>query len=470
MPVEPWSIFPPEINARRLDGHAGGALQASTKYQQLAGKLATDAVTSMSNIKDLALSNPGHVADALVASGTKQMNYIEGQAANAMGTAAQLAGVGQASMAARAMRVPDAIIQQNRALYHQATANAWWSPAAAAVAAAAAAAYASMWQVNALSGTAFDTAAVAGSQAIPMVSPIPSLPGGVKGVPTAPKSLVPTSVIKDSPAISNALRESQSAARQMVTPVDGLRGGGLGSGRGMPQVAGNPGELAARGGIPKMESYNPQIGAYNPQGMAGSTHTTRSSLASMPSYSPSGSGMSGGMPLGAGMTGTGTGARSGLGSLSFNHSGPGGASGSLRGGSSGLRAGRAAGAGSGLGSGSGSSAGAGAGTGSAGSPSAAVRGGALGGSAGMHGEKALGGRMGPAYSGVNAADKSLTTVGNQTRAGTAGGMGPGMAGARRGGHGTEEHATQASYIAKDVSFESLEEKRAHDKKQRELFR
>lgn len=465
MPVEPWSIFPPEINARRLDGHAGGALQASTKYQQLAGKLATDAVTSMSNIKDLALSNPGHVADALVASGTKQMNYIEGQAANAMGTAAQLAGVGQASMAARAMRVPDAIIQQNRALYHQATANAWWSPAAAAVAAAAAAAYASMWQVNALSGTAFDTAAVAGSQAIPMVSPIPSLPGGVRGVPTSPKSLVPTNVIKDSPAISNALRESQSAARQMITPVDGLRGGGLGSGRGMPQVAGNPGGLAARGGIPKLESYTPA-------GLPGSTHTTRSSLASMPSYSPSGSGMSGGMPLGAGMTGTGTGARSGLGSLSFNHSGPGGASGSLRGGSSGLRAGRAAGAGSGLGSGAGSSAGAGAGTGagSAGSPSAAVRGGALGGSAGMHGEKALGGRMGPAYSGVNAADKSLTTVGNQTRAGTAGGMGPGMAGARRGGHAHDEHATQASYIAKDVSFESLEEKRAHDKKQRELFR
>ena len=88
----------------------------------------------------------------------------------------------------------------------------------------------------------------------------------------------------------------------------------------------------------------------------------------------------------------------------------------------------------------------------------------------MHAEKALGGRMGPAYSGVSATDKSLTTVGNQTRAGTTGGMGPGMAGARRGGHATEEHATQASYIAKDVSFESLEEKRARDKKQRELFR
>lgn len=453
MPVEPWSIFPPEINARRLDGHAGGALQASTKYQQLAGKLATDAVTSMGNIKDLALSNPGHVADALISSGTKQMNYIEGQAANAMGTAAQLAGVGQASIAARAMRVPDAIIQQNRALYHQATANAWWSPAAAAVAAAAAAAYASMWQVNALSGTAFDTAAVAGSQALPMVSPVPSLPGGVRGVPSTPKSLVPTSVIKDSPAISNALRDSQSAARQMITPVDGLRGGGLGSGRGMPQVAGNPGDLAARGGIPKLDSYSPA-------GLPGSTHTTRSSLASMPSYSPSGSGMSGGMPLGAGMTGTG--ARSGLGSLSFNHGGSGGSA-------------RVAGLGRGMGSrsgiGTGSGAGSGTGAGGAGSPAAAVRGGgALGGSAGMHGEKALGGRMGPAYSGVNAADKSLTTVGNQTRAGTAGGMGPGMAGARRGGHGADEHATQASYIAKDVTFESLEEKRAHDKKQHELFK
>lgn len=456
MPVEPWSIFPPEINARRLDGHAGGALQASTKYQQLAGKLATDAVTSIGNIKDLALSNPGHVADALISSGTKQMNYIEGQAANAMGTAAQLAGVGQASMAARAMRIPDAIIQQNRALYHQATANAWWSPAAAAVAAAAAAAYASMWQVNALSGTAFDTAAVAASQALPMASPVPSLPGGVRGVPSSPKSLVPTSVIKDSPAISHALRDSQSAARQMITPVDGLRGGGLGSGRGMPQVAGNPGDLAARGGIPKLESYSPA-------GLPGSTHTTRSSLASMPSYSPSGSGMSGGMPVGAGMTGTG--ARSGLGSLSFNHGGSGGGSARVAG------LGRSMGSRSGIGTGSGAGAGSGTGAGGAGSPAAAVRGGgALGGSAGMHGEKALGGRMGPAYSGVNAADKSLTTVGNQTRAGTAGGMGPGMAGARRGGHGTEEHATQASYIAKDVSFESLEEKRAHDKKQRELFK
>ena len=457
MPVEPWSIFPPEINARRLDGHAGGALQASTKYQQLAGKLATDAVTSIGNIKDLALSNPGHVADALIASGTKQMNYIEGQAANAMGTAAQLAGVGQASIAARAMRIPDAIIQQNRALYHQATANAWWSPAAAAVAAAAAAAYASMWQVNALSGTAFDTAAVAASQALPMASPVPSLPGGVRGVPSSPKSLVPTSVIKDSPAISNALRDSQSAARQMITPVDGLRGGGLGSGRGMPQVAGNPGDLAARGGIPKLESYSPA-------GLPGSTHTTRSSLASMPSYSPSGSGMSGGMPVGAGMTGTG--ARSGLGSLSFNHGGSGGGSARVAG------LGRSTGTRSGIGTGAGSGTGSGAGTGAsgAGSPAASVRGGALGGSTGMHAEKALGGRMGPAYSGVNAADKSLTTVGNQTRAGTAGGMGPGMAGARRGGHGTDEHATQASYIAKDVSYESLEEKRAHDKKQRELFK
>lgn len=460
MPVEPWSIFPPEINARRLDGHAGGALQASAKYQQLAGKLATDAVTSISNIKDLALSNPGHVADALISSGTKQMNYIEGQAANAMGTAAQLAGVGQASMAARAMRVPDAIIQQNRMLYHQATANAWWSPAAAAVAAAAAAAYASMWQVNALSGTAFDTAAVAASQALPMVSPVPSLPGGVRGVPSSPKSLVPTRVIKDSPAISNALRDSQSAARQMITPIDGLRGGGLGSGRGMPQVAGHPGNLAARGGIPKLDSYNPA-------GLPGSTHTTRSSLASLPTYSPSGSGMSGGMPLGAGMAGTG--ARSGLGSLSFNHGGSGGGSARVAGlgRSMGTRSGIGTGTGAGSGTGTGAS-----GAGGAGSPAAAVRGagGALGGSAGMHAEKALGGRMGPAYSGVNAADKSLTTVGNQTRAGTAGGMGPGMAGARRGGHGTEEHATQASYIAKDVSFESLEEKRAHDKKQREMFR
>lgn len=469
MPVEPWSIFPPEINARRLDGHAGGALQASAKYQQLAGKLATDAVTSINNVKDLALSNPGHVADALIASGTKQMNYIEGQAANAMGTAAQLAGVGQASIAARAMRIPDAIIQQNRALYHQATANAWWSPAAAAVAAAAAAAYASMWQVNALSGTAFDTAAVAGSQALPMVSPIPSLPGGVRGVPSSPKSLVPTSVIKDSPAISNALRDSQSAARQMITPVDGLRGGGLGSGRGMPQVAGNPGDLAARGGVPSLNpTVNPALESYNSAGLPGSTHTTRSSLASMPSYSPSGSGMSGGMPVGAGMTGTG--ARSGLGSLSFNH---GGAGGSARVAGLGRSMGTRSGIGTGAGSGAGSGAGTGAsGAGGAGSPAAAVRGagGALGGSAGMHGEKALGGRMGPAYSGVNAADKSLTTVGNQTRAGTAGGMGPGMAGARRGGHGTEEHATQASYIAKDVSFESLEEKRAHDKKQREMFR
>lgn len=466
MPVEPWSIFPPEINARRLDGHAGGALQASAKYQQLAGKLATDAVTSINNVKDLALSNPGHVADALIASGTKQMNYIEGQAANAMGTAAQLAGVGQASIAARAMRIPDAIIQQNRALYHQATANAWWSPAAAAVAAAAAAAYASMWQVNALSGTAFDTAAVAGSQALPMVSPIPSLPGGVRGVPSSPKSLVPTSVIKDSPAISNALRDSQSAARQMITPVDGLRGGGLGSGRGMPQVAGNPGDLAARGGVPSLNpAVNPALESYNSAGLPGSTHTTRSSLASMPSYSPSGSGMSGGMPVGAGMTGTG--ARSGLGSLSFNHGGSGGGSARVAGlgRSMGTRSGIGTGAGAGSGAGTGAS-----GAGGAGSPAAAVRGGALGGSAGMHGEKALGGRMGPAYSGVNAADKSLTTVGNQTRAGTAGGMGPGMAGARRGGHGTEEHATQASYIAKDVSFESLEEKRAHDKKQRELFK
>lgn len=469
MPVEPWSIFPPEINARRLDGHAGGALQASAKYQQLAGKLATDAVTSINNVKDLALSNPGHVADALIASGTKQMNYIEGQAANAMGTAAQLAGVGQASMAARAMRIPDAIIQQNRALYHQATANAWWSPAAAAVAAAAAAAYASMWQVNALSGTAFDTAAVAGSQALPMVSPIPSLPGGVRGVPSSPKSLVPTSVIKDSPAISNALRDSQSAARQMITPVDGLRGGGLGSGRGMPQVAGNPGDLAARGGVPSLNpavnpAANPALESYNSAGLPGSTHTTRSSLASMPSYSPSGSGMSGGMPMGAGMTGTG--ARSGLGSLSFNHGGSGGGSARVAG------LGRSTGTRSGIGTGAGSGTGSGAGTGAsgAGSPAASVRGGALGGSTGMHAEKALGGRMGPAYSGVNAADKSLTTVGNQTRAGTAGGMGPGMAGARRGGHGTDEHATQASYIAKDVSYESLEEKRAHDKKQRELFK
>ena len=86
----------------------------------------------------------------------------------------------------------------------------------------------------------------------------------------------------------------------------------------------------------------------------------------------------------------------------------------------------------------------------------------------MNAEKALGGRMGPAYSGVSATDKTLTTVGNQTRAGTTGAMGPGMAG-RRGGHATEEKATQATYIAKDVSFESLEKKRAFDKKQRDLF-
>ncbi|PZP03612.1 MAG: hypothetical protein DI609_00670 [Corynebacterium urealyticum] len=460
MPMEPWFVFPPEVNARRLAGHSGGALQAGAKYQSLAAKLSTDVVGFLTNMKDIAVATPGHVADAIAHSGTKQAKYIEGQAANAAATGAQLTGVGNAAMVARASLIPEPVIAQNRAVFREAAKNAWWSAPAAAVATAAGATYAMMWTINALAGTGFDTAATLGSQPIPMLSPIPSLPGGVRGVPSTPKALMPSKMITNSPAVSAALQDSQAAARQLITPADGLRAGGLGSGRGMPQVAGNPGEFAARGGVP-------QLGAYNPQGMAGSTHTTRSSLASLPSYSPSGSGMSGGMPVGA--TGLGTGARSGIGSLSFNHSGSG--SGSMRIGGGGVRAARAAGTGSGLGSGAGSSSGAGAGAGAgAGSPTAAVRGGALGGSAGMHAEKALGGRMGPAYSGVSATDKSLTTVGNQTRAGTAGGMGPGMAGARRGGHATEEHATQASYIAKDVSFESLEEKRAHDKKQRELFR
>lgn len=470
MPFEPWFVFPPEVNARRLQGHSGGALQAGAKYQNLATRLATDAVTFLGNMKELFVVTPGQVGDAIMSSGTKQAKYVEGQAAKAAATGAQLAGVGNAAMVARATLIPEYLVAQNRAIFKEAAANSWWSPPAAAVATAAGATYAVMWTVNALAGTGFDAAAAAGSQPIPMMTPLPSLPGGVRGVPSVPKALMPEKMITNSPAISSALRDSQSVAKQLITPVDGVRAGGLGSGRGMPQVAGNPGAWASRGGIPTLDGKS-AMGSYpgaGANGLLGSTHTSGSNLSTLPSYSPSGSGMAGGMPVGTGMAGTG--ARSGIGSLSFNHQA--GSSGSLRiGGGGGARGMRAAGTGSGLGSGSSAGAGTGAGTGAgagAGTPGAAVRGGALGGSAGMNAEKALGGRMGPAYSGVSATDKTLTTVGNQTRAGTTGAMGPGMAG-RRGGHATEEKAGQVSYIAKEVSFESLEKKRAFDKKQRDLF-
>lgn len=480
MAMEPWFLYPPEANYRRLSGSSAGSRAAAQTYRAMSVAIIEDGQEQYSNAMQLAEANIGAVGEKIEQVGRDQLRYSEQLAVQAFQAAGQLNSVADRADSTRAWRVPLSIIENNKMWQKTAMEQMWWNPSAPVILASAVAAYGAMWATNATVGTVFDVAATVQSLPVEVKSPPMSvtygtlLPKTIAGGPatidrnglntllnqiTRPEQagqlLTPSAPQTMSPAVQNALANSESVAHQMIRPIDGLRGGGLGTGDTMPYVGANPTQAYPRGGIPEL-----------------STQTTRGGLATaqrgdIAAFNPAAAtGMRPGLTPGMG-SGSGAGS-SGLRMPGLSGSGLG----------SGL-------SGSGL---SGSGLGSGAGSGAT-SPVAARTGGALGGMrAGGAGAGAgagsVGGRVGPAFTGVSPMDKTLgsmqqaggttgtaagagaNTVGQQAR----GGVGP--MGMGRGNQQQREQSGSAAraYVAQEVSFTSLKDEEELARRRDDMFK
>ena len=474
MAMEPWFLYPPEANYRRLSGSSAGARAAAGTYYTMAAALIVEGQDQYANAKQLAEANIGAVGDGIGRVGLDQMRYSEELAMQARDAAVQLNSVANRADNTRAWRVPLAAIENNKLWQKTAIRQLPWNPAAPAILSSALAVYAGMWTINASTGTAFDVNAMRNSLPVQVKSPpmsvaygtnvtVPKVDGatsleradvnsllrqitrpeqaGVPLTPPAPNTLAPE--------VQNALANSEYVAQQMTRPIDGLRGGGLGTGETMPYVGANPTQAYPRGGIPSL-----------------STQTTRGATATaergdVAAFNPT----------------TTTGARPGVGTSLGTNAGLGSGTGA-RGGTSGLRMPGLSGV-KGLGAGTSST-----------SPVAALRaGGAGAGSvggmrAGGSGAGSVGGRVGPAFTGINPADKTLGamqkggavgatagagagTVGQQARGMGVGPMGMGRAGQQQQrGQSGGQHA----YIAQEVSFTSLKDEEELARRRDDMFK
>lgn len=486
MAMEPWFLYPPEANFRRLSGSSAGAKAAAGTYYLMAAAIAEDGQEQFDNAMQLAEANIGAVGEKIEQVGRDQLRYSEELALQAFSASTQLNAVANRADSTRAWRVPLSIIENNKMWQREAAKQMWWNPAAPAILAGALTAYGAMWAANATTGTVFDVAATRQAMPVEVKSPPMSvtygtnLPKTIAGGPTsidradlnallnqitrpeqAGQLLTPSAPQTMSPAVQNALANSEAVAHQMIRPIDGLRGGGLGTGDTMPYVGANPTQAYPRGGIPEL-----------------STQTTRGALATaqrgdVAAFNPAAATASGMRPgLAPGM-----GSGSGTGSSGLRMPGMPGMSGS---GTSGLRMPGLSGSGLGPGAGSGAT-----------SPVAARAGGALGGmraggaGAGSGvGAGSVGGRVGPAFTGVSPMDKTLGAMQQAgATSGTAAGAGSGTVGqqARGGvgpmgmGRGNQQQREQSgpgthAYVAQEVSFTSLKDEEELARRRDDMFR
>lgn len=512
MAMEPWFLYPPEANYRRLSGSSVGARSAASTYQVMSAAIAEDGHEQYTNALELAEANIGAVGEKIEQVGRDQFLYSEQLSLQASQAGAQLDAVANRADSTRARRVPMSIIENNKLWQKTAMEQMWWNPAAPAILASALTAYGAMWAVNATTGTVFDVGAARQAMPVQVKSPPMSvtygtnLPKTVVGGTTsidradlnallkqiarpeqASQVLTPSAPQTMSPAVQNALANSEAVAHQMIRPIDGLRGGGLGTGDTMPYVGANPTQSYPRGGIPELTTQTTH-GALAPVADRADLAAFNPAAGGMrPGVAP---GMSQGMSQGTsqgtsrGMTqGMGTGPRYGTGAGTK-------AAGMRMPGFNRSSLGSGAGSGAGAGSGSTSPISAARAGGGAGSLGGMRSGGALGGMrAGGTGTGAgagagsVGGRMGPAFTGVNPMDKTLGSIQQAGSTGTTAGSGTGTVGqqARGGvgpmgmGRGNQQQREQSgsgarAYVAQEVSFTSLKDEEELARRRDDMFR
>lgn len=467
MAMEPWFLYPPEANFRRLSGTSAGARSAATTYYAMSQAIRADGDEQYRNAQQLAEANVGAVGEQVLRVGSMQQRYSDTLATQAWAAGTQLKDVAERADATRAWRVPMSIIENNKLWQKEAMKQMWWNPAAPAVLAAAVAAYGAMWTINATTGTVFDVAATRNALPVEVMSPPMSVSYGtnlekatvgtaqaidrsqlhgllsqITRPEQASKVLTPPAAQTMSPAAQNALANSEYVAQQMIRPIDGVRGGGLGSGETMPYVGANPTIAYPRGGVPTLTTQTTRGDLATAQR---ADMTAFSPMATTPGLRP---GMSTGMGTGAGASGMRIPGFSGLGT------GAGGAHATGTSPASALRAGMASKAGS------------------------------IGGMrAGGAGAGALGGRVGPAFTGVSPADKTLGAMQKAGSVGATTGSGAGTVGTQgRGvgmgpmgmGRGQQQQRSQSSgthaYIAQEVSFTSLKDEEELARRRDDMFK
>lgn len=493
MAMEPWFLYPPEANYRRLSGSSAGARSAASTYQVMAAAIAEDGHEQYANAMELAEANIGAVGEKIEQVGRDQLRYSEQLSLQAFQAGMQLNAVANRADSTRAWRVPLSIIENNKLWQKTAMEQMWWNPAAPAILASALTAYGAMWSVNATTGTVFDVAAARQAMPVQVKSPPMSVTYGtnlpktvVDGLTSidradlnallkqitrpeqASQILTPSAPQTMSPAVQNALANSESVAHQMIRPIDGLRGGGLGTGNTMPYVGANPTQAYPRGGIPELSTQTTRgalataqrsdLAAFNPATAGGMRPGVAPSMTQ---------GMTQGMShsMGSGLgSGTGTGTKStGLRMPGFNGSRIGSGAGAGSGSTSPLSATRAGGGSGALGG---------------------MRAGGAGAGAGARaGAGSVGGRMGPAFTGVNPMDKTLGSMQQAGSTGTTTGSGTGTVGqqARGGmgpmgmGRGNQQQREQSgsgayAYVAQEVSFTSLKDEEELARRRDDMFK
>lgn len=478
MAMEPWFLYPPEANYRRLSGSSAGSRMAAQTYQLMSAAIIEDGQEQYNNAMQLAEANVGAVGEKIEQVGRDQLRYSEQLAFQAFSAGTQLNSVATRADSTRRWRVPLSIIENNKLWQKTAAKQLWWNPAAPAILATAIAAYGAMWATNATTGTVFDVAAA--RQAVPVQVKSPpvsvtygtNLPKTIAGGPTsidradlndllskitrpdqAGQLLTPSAPQTMSPAVQNALANSESVAHQMIRPIDGLRGGGLGTGDTMPYVGANPTQAYPRGGIPELSTQTTRGG--------GLATADRADVAAFNPSAATSTGMRPGLTPGLG-SGSGSGT-SGLRMPGLSGSGLGSGAGS--GGTSPLSAAKAGGVG-GM---------------RAGGSIGGMRAGGAGGGAGAG---SVGGRMGPAFTGVSPVDKTLGSMQQAgSAAGTTAGAGAGTVGqqARGGmapmgmGRGGQQQREQSgsgthAYVAQEVSFTSLKDEEELARRRDDMFK
>lgn len=260
MSMEPWFLFPPEANFRRLEGTPSPARAAAAEYHEMAAGFHSEAQNQYNNAMALAESNIGHVGEKIEQVGRAQREYINELAQQAHVAAQRLTDVADKSDITRKFRIPLEAIEENKAWQEAAKAQLPFNPAAPAILAAALAAYGAMWTINASAGTAFDTAAVKNSLPVSISPPPMSLALNSPHVGQMTETLGQLPMQTHGPAVTKSLTDSQAVAQQMITPINGLRGGGLGSGRTMPYVGANPTLGYPRGGMPEFRTTRSLLG------------------------------------------------------------------------------------------------------------------------------------------------------------------------------------------------------------------
>ena len=508
MPIisENWISFPPEVNYGRLEGSNTGLDSAWNTYIKINRSFSEYIETHNQTSKNLADANLGEMSEAIANLNARNASYVSGVRALSSNNVLRMRILAFKSDTARWKRIPLPVIEACKAAGKAAATQAWWNPLAASAKVANDVAYQAMWQMQAHTGTSYDVSANIVSEDITLRNPpysvrYDSTDARTQALMSEAKSLGSPELINRvtpqytqsifpstpagyvSPDMQRMLNNNQYMMNQMVAPHNGLRMGGLGSGKSMPYVGTTPAIAASygRGGVPafstspqytgsravmpgrtslgsyggttargSMPTYNPQAYLKNPS-MPGYTAGVKPGMTGMPGYT---AGVKPGMPgynaagLKPGMPGFESMAKRGFTMPAFG----GGGSGGMAGGP--LRAGSLGG---------------------------------FGGGGGGGGGRTLGGRVGPAFSGINAMDKTLagsgarslvgapassgtspSTVGSQAASGA---RGAGMGGMpmRGGGQQDKEKKTTQSYVAKEVTFESLEKEEALNKRRKDMF-